>query len=333
MPQNKQAQIRYKIIDARLRNKQKPKPTLQELINLVAEQLGKKISKSTIQKDIEAMRYDELLEFRAPIVYDNFSKGYSYEDSNYSISNLNLSPEQLYGLTFAMQILQQHQHIPAIKEFETTIQRLAATVKLNVGKINTPIIEIEKADIYMGLDWMNCLVTAIENKQLIKIKYKSFINPKSKEHIVAPYLIKEYNFRWYLISKSNKASSEQILTFAFDRIESIVVLHERFYNSEFDSKLFFNNVIGISHPHEAKPQKVELLFDRNQANYIITQPLHHTQKIIKETANGILIELNVILNYELMSTILSYGSAVTIVSPAELKSTVKVELKKVLQKM
>lgn len=50
MPQNKSAAIRYKIIDACLRNKQRKYPSLKEIKEKVEEKLGKTISLSSIQK-------------------------------------------------------------------------------------------------------------------------------------------------------------------------------------------------------------------------------------------------------------------------------------------
>nr|MBP6335245.1 WYL domain-containing protein [Bacteroidia bacterium] len=76
MPKNKEAYTRYRLIDEALKNRQKPFPSLSELAEKCEELLGKKVSKSTMQKDLYAMRFDEGLNFQAPIEYNDARKGY-----------------------------------------------------------------------------------------------------------------------------------------------------------------------------------------------------------------------------------------------------------------
>lgn len=60
---NKYAVTRYRLIDNRMTMKQKPAPSLQEIVDYVSEKLGTTVSVSSIQKDIYAMRNDEGLGF------------------------------------------------------------------------------------------------------------------------------------------------------------------------------------------------------------------------------------------------------------------------------
>ena len=87
MSTNKHALVRYLAIDRRLRSKQLPPPTLDDLIEVCTEALdGLKISRRTIQEDIRTMRYDQGLKFCAPIrqVHKHIFT-YTYTDADYSI--------------------------------------------------------------------------------------------------------------------------------------------------------------------------------------------------------------------------------------------------------
>ena len=64
---NKNALTRYRLIDSRMTIRQKPAPSLAEIVDYVSEKMGTSISVASIQKDIYAMRYDESLGFNAPI--------------------------------------------------------------------------------------------------------------------------------------------------------------------------------------------------------------------------------------------------------------------------
>jgi predicted DNA-binding transcriptional regulator YafY len=86
---------------------------------------------------------------------------------------------------------------------------------------------------------------------------------------------------------------------------------------------FFNYSFGITQLHEATPQKVILSFSPEQAEYIISQPLHHSQTIIIKNDEEVKIELMPYITKELRMLILSYGENVTVLSPGILKDEIK----------
>ena len=92
MPANKYALIRYRTIDRCLRNVARPFPSKEELRAACEEALygsdGDRISTSTLEKDLNAMRYDGALGYYAPIAYHRDERGYYYEEEGFSIDNL-----------------------------------------------------------------------------------------------------------------------------------------------------------------------------------------------------------------------------------------------------
>jgi proteasome accessory factor B len=86
---------------------------------------------------------------------------------------------------------------------------------------------------------------------------------------------------------------------------------------------FFNYSLGIIQLHESIPQKVILSFSPKQAEYIISQPLHHYKKIIIKNSEEVKIELNLYITQELRMHILSYGENVAVLSPDILKDEIK----------
>ncbi len=94
MPANKNALIRYKTIDACLRNRYR-RWTLDDLVDACSDALyemegiTKGVSVRTVQMDIQIMRSDKL-GYNAPIeVYDRIY--YRYADPDYSITDMPLS--------------------------------------------------------------------------------------------------------------------------------------------------------------------------------------------------------------------------------------------------
>ena len=95
MPVTKHSFARYQVIDACIRNKQRSYPGIEFLIERCSQRLDQKISRSTIEKDLKAMKDDPEPGYYAPIRYDRMKRGYYYEDPGYSISNILLKDEDI----------------------------------------------------------------------------------------------------------------------------------------------------------------------------------------------------------------------------------------------
>lgn len=329
---NKNAIARYRLIDNLMTNKQKKPPTLSEIVDYVSEKLGTSVSVPTIQNDIYDMRYDEGLGFFAPLVYDKARRGYKYEDEQYSINKLNVSDEELQGLEMAISILEQFSNVPAIKLFDDAIQKIALSVKYSREKaLQSDILLLDRPKRYLGIEYLNDIVEAIRNKNVIRLSYLPFNKEQAKKHTLHPYFIKEYNGRMYLIAKDiDPIKSAKFLTFAFDRIQDVVVLSATFIEENLNANTYFHSTIGIS-MHGDAPQHVELQVLPNQLNYLISQPIHHSQKILKQNKNGAVISMEVVINYELISLILSMGKNVKVLKPKSLAFDIKKQLGEMLE--
>jgi len=315
---NKNALSRYRLIDNRMTMKQKPAPSLQELVDYVSEKMGN-VSVSIIQKDLYAMRYDDSLGYHAPITWDAVQRGYVYSDPDFSIHNIPVSEEDLQGLEMAIGLLEHFKDIPAIKIFEDAISRLASTVKMSRDKNQTGnILLLDRPKLYKGIEFMQDIVDAIRQKKELRIRYQPFTKTEAKKHTVYPYFIKEYNGRMYLIGKDIHPSKEpKFLTFSFDRMLDVIKMNHTFREEELDKENYFKAAIGISLT-DAAPEKIELLFNPIQAQYLKSQPIHHSQIIKKDTATQFCIGLELVINYELIAMLLSFGDSMQVIKPKSL---------------
>lgn len=326
---HKNSFARYRLIDNRMTMKQKPIPSLQEIVDYVSEKLGTPISVSSIQKDLKAMRYDESLGFKAPIEYDLYKKGYYYTDPNYSISNIPVSEEDLQGLEIAIGILEQFKEIPAIKLFEDAITKIASSVKQSREKVSGGgILLLDRPKRYQGIEYLNDIVEAIHGKHVMRINYQPFTKNEPKKHTVHPYFIKEYNGRMYLIGKDIHPTKEsKFLTFALDRMSDVIKMNTTFREEALDKENYFKAAIGISLPG-SKPEKMVLTFAPEQANYLKSQPIHHSQKVMKDTSKEFRISLELVVNYELKTLLMSFGDKVKVIKPDTLAAEIKQSMQK-----
>jgi len=304
---------------------------LEQLIDYLSENLDKRISKRTVQLDLQEMRYSQALNFSAPIMYDKRERTYRYTDPDFSISNLPVSPDELHGLEFAISILDQFKHLPAIKEFEEAIQRIASTVKINKeARGEADYIQFEKPFVIKGVEYIEPILKAISERRVIKFTYQKHGSDETSENLLEPYLIKEAKNFWYVIGKRTNKKEQKILTFALDRIQNIQLTEETFSEGDIDKKNFFKNVVGVS-LGEGQTEKVILAFAPVQGKYIKTVPIHHSQQILKESKSELRIGLEVVINHELKMQLLSYGSNVQVIQPKKLAEEIKETAKQMIK--
>lgn len=321
MPINRNALIRYKTIDNCLRNQYR-KWTLEDLIDACSDALyefegiRKGIGKRTIQMDIQLMR-SEKLGYNAPIVvYDN--KYYKYDDPDYSITNLPLTEQDLIKMTEAVEVLRQFKQFSHFSEMSEMVSKLESHV-MAVKHKSLPIIDFEKNEGLKGLEYLDAIYQAIIHKQTIRINYKSFKAKNTSKIVFYPYLLKEYRNRWFLFGVRKYDLALQNL--ALDRIYKISVLEDEPYveNSFFNPESFFEDVIGVTKSLTSVSETVRFVANSHNAPYIITKPLHKSQKTIEVYENGsVLFELNVVVNLELIREFFSFADGLTVVQPEHL---------------
>ncbi len=325
MPANRNALIRYKTIDKCLQNKYK-KWTLEDLIEECSEVLydyegiDKGVSKRTIQGDIQIMRSDKL-GYNAPIVVVD-RKYYTYEDPDYSITNIPLTNQDLNMLTEAVDVLKQFKGFTYFNDLSGMIQKLEDKVYSEKTKMS-PIIDIEKNENLKGLEYIDKIYIAVQKKNVIEIMYQSFKARNPGEIVFHPYLLKEYRNRWFVLGK--KSAKQPIMTLALDRIHELNILEtEKFIEDKnFCPAEYYKHVIGVTVNPNQKPELITLFVDRSNAPYVITKPLHHSQKMISKSKLGIEITIKVVPNFELEREILGFGENMIVISPIKLKKKIE----------
>ena len=106
-------------------------------------------------------------------------------------------------------------------------------------------------------------------------------------------------------------------------LELLISIDKDYISSDMDWEDYFSDFIGVTKKN-TEPIEVRILIKTElQAAYIHTNPLHQTQKSIKEVADGFETSINVIPNYELEKLILSFGENIKVLSPDSLKNIIQ----------
>ena len=156
--------------------------------------------------------------------------------------------------------------------------------------------------------------------------------------ILSPYLLKEYNQRWYLIAGADDTGN--ILNFAIDRLVSIKMLPGYEYRlPPEDLSERFEDIIGVTYYEGATVHKIICWVSDKSAPYIRTKPMHCSYTPItgeREIAirakyivpsGGVLFSLECMENYELIRELCSFGGDLKVLSPQPIVDAVKNRIK------
>ncbi len=319
MPINRSVLMRIRTIDACLRRRNKLW-TIEDLRQACEDALYDyegidNVSLRTVQRDIQLMRSDKL-GYYAPIVVKD-KKYYTYSDPDFSITQLPLSEWDLEELSSAIDIIKNYQGFSKMQAQEDILTRMQDQVQMQ--RSQRQIVFIETNHQLKGLHFLSPLYEHIRNKEPIVLRYHSFRSDKESVFYLSPYILNEYNNRWFLIAHSQKRG---IMTLALDRMVSVEADENGQYveNTFFEPEKYLGEMIGVTRNLQTKTMRVVLRFDSDQAPYVMTKPMHQSQQVIDRGEDGsIVVVLNVVYNLELEGKILAFGSHVEVLRPRLLR--------------
>ncbi len=320
MAQNKNALLRYRTIDRCLRNTGR-RWTLQDLQDACSDALyeyeGKQemVSLRTIQLDIQMMRSDRL-GYEAPIeVYDK--KYYRYADPDYSINNRPMSQHDIDVLNRTIDLLRQFDEFDPFHDLADVVSRLQD--KVATASNRRPIVDFERNPNLKGLEHLNALYDIIASRKVVYINYRSFNSRQPVPYILFPYMLKEYRNRWFVFG--SRVGDMKLFNLALDRIVDFHPCPDIPYkeNPDFGDD-FFEDVVGVTKHGRLKKETVVIKAANSQASYILTKPIHKSQRLVTKdkTDGSMTFELEVIVNYELINQLVSFGAGIKILSPQSL---------------
>ncbi len=250
-------------------------------------------------------------------------KRYRYEDPDFSIFNSPLNDVEIEQLMQSVSLLRRFEGMPGFE----WVEEMSAHLQSTVGTSAAPVIGFDENPDLKGMKYFTPLFNAITERKAIKITYHPFDSDEIID-VVHPYYLKEYNQRWFLFGLND--SFKTISNFALDRIESLELTNTKFIeNTEIDFAHYFDNVIGVSVKSNKPVEEVRLWVDKEQLPYMLSKPIHKTQRIETKNDDGsAIVAINVVQNFELQQLLLSFGERVNILSPQSLKDEILDRIKK-----
>ncbi len=284
---------------------------LYEKVNEMLEDDGfLKVTRRCIEKDIESLQDAP---FRADIETFQIDGKiiYRYRRSSSSIFREELSNEERNLLHEVLSTIGQFDglnHFDWLEKF-----------KMGLGlERRRQIISFSNNPYLQNTNLLGTLFDQISNKVVIRLSYHTFTDATIRSIDFHPYLLKQYNDRWFLLGAAD--NDKVILTFALDRIDNVEPLPERKYEDcteELAER--FEDIVGVT-LYEDRPVEHILCWVSDTAKgYITTKPIHGSFTPIKgdkdiklreefpQLEGGMFFTLDCINNYELIRELCSYG--------------------------
>ena len=313
MPTNKNALIRYKYLD-RLLSDHHHYYDIHDLTEKVNDMLYDdgfpEVTQRCIEKDLNTLEYAP---FNAPIdrFRHNGKNCISYENYSFSIFKQEMSREERNLLREVLSTIGQFDGLDNFKWLED--------FKIGLGlEERRQIISFSNNPYLKNSNLLGTLFDNISNEVVIRLSYHTFADPTIRSIDFHPYLLKQYNDRWFLLGAAD--SDKKILTFALDRIDKVESLPEKKYEEcPEDLADHFEDIVGVTFYEDRPLEHIMIWVSDSMKGYIDTKPIHGSYTPLKgnvekqlylqypQLEGGMFFTLDCIPNFELIRELCSYG--------------------------
>lgn len=329
MPANKNAFIRYKHLDKLLSDYHHYYDIhdLTEKVNdMLYEDGFPEVTQRCIEKDLNAL---EFAPFNAPIerVSKQGKRIIRYEKRSFSIFTKEMSDEESNLLLEVLNTIGQFDGLDNFQWLEN--------FKIGLGlKERRKIISFSNNPYLKNSNLLGTLFDNISNEVVIRLSYHTFNDPSVRCIDFHPYLLKQYNDRWFLLGAAD--DDKKILTFALDRIDKMEPLPKKKYVAcPDDLAERFEDIVGVTLYEDKEIEHILCWISDLSKGYVDTKPIHESYTPLKgdredelhnlypQLTGGLFFSIDCIPNFELIRELCSFGGNLVVLSPQSIREEIK----------
>lgn len=336
MPSNKNALTRYKILDKLLSDRHHYYD-INDLTDICNKKLSDAeqptVTRRCIEKDINYLEYDPFFADIERFRVDN-KRCLRYEKPSFSIFKKELSNEERHLLGEVLFTIGQFDGLSNFERLESLKAELAPEERPKIISFsNNPYLK--------NSNLLGVLFDYISNKVVVKLKYHTFQSGDIKEIIFHPYLLKQYNNRWFLFGAADE--DKHILTFPLDRLDAVEAYPKISYERcPIDIFERFEDIIGVTFYEDRPLEKILFWVSDVSKEYVSTKPIHESQieysnhddenlrKDYPSLINGRFFSISCIPNYELIRELCSFGKELIVLRPQSIQDEIMERISEML---
>lgn len=167
---------------------------------------------------------------------------------------------------------------------------------------------------------LHTILSAMQTNNKIMISYQKFNEVVENNLLVAPYGLKSFRRRWYVLTKKE---DNNFRTYALDRIKQISITDITFsIPNDFSMEIFFRNYFGIFTNPEIAPQRIKIKVLAVERSYLNTLPLHESQKEELKEQDYSIFSFYLAPTIDFVMELLSFGNNIEVIAPESLREKV-----------
>lgn len=176
-------------------------------------------------------------------------------------------------------------------------------------------------EIPSGRCHLTTLLEAMKDNRVTRITYHPFNKTLCSTFPIEPYCVKLFENRWYVLAKNNRG---EIRVYCLDRLENVEITDLTYrLPADFNANDYFSSVYGIVIEAGIKPERIVIRADKAHKHYMKSLPLHHSQRLIKDTGEYADFELTLTPAFDFVMKLLQVGPKIEVLEPASLRNTMK----------
>lgn len=184
----------------------------------------------------------------------------------------------------------------------------------NVGVQDRILIEsVPSGDVHLKQ-----IIKAMRENRRIMITYRRYGAASANSFTVAPYCVKLFKRRWYVLARIDRPTYNRttMAVFALDRIENVELLKEFFkMDPNFDAQEYFGECFGIVVGDGTMPERIVLRAYGLEPYYLHDLPLHHTQREVNVTEEYTDFEFYMRPTSDFKAHLMSSGEWLKVIEP------------------
>ena len=278
---------------------------------------------------------------------------YRYADQTQSLFSKQISDEEKRLLQEVLNTLGQFSGLDNFEWLQDLQERLNAQDAFGRGKLDQDnqlkrrIISFSSNEFLQGRSYLGTLFSLISNKKVVDVAYQPFGGDERTIRLY-PYLLKQYNDRWYLIRTPLTTDEfpyrkDFYINLPLDRMKAVYPVEDvNYIECEDGFEERYEEIIGITYNEQIPLTRVVLAIKNTYVPYIETKPLHGTQTRLSQEEQSRLhkehfqfidysfFSLEIRPNREFFNLIFRNGENTIMISPSYLRDKMTEEYKRIL---
>ncbi len=175
-------------------------------------------------------------------------------------------------------------------------------------------------DIPEGMRYLSIIITAMKDSRKLVMSYQGFKRTEPHTFLIAPYCLKVFKQRWYLVGKPEDHPEEnEPRVYALDRVKDLATTDKPYHlPAAFKPASFFENQFGVDRT-KTKAEKIRVKVNHWDANFLISLPLHSSQRVVENNDAYTVFEYKLAPTYDFIMELRKYGSKLEVLAPQSLR--------------